>query len=113
METLFRTVREPLELGTVVELDGLRVEVLRLVHGRPQKLRSVFDRPLDDPSLVFLHSTEHGLAAFHIPPVGATVRVPRAAIPDGTKLRPRTRRVPRARSEPARTGPRSAAYDDP
>jgi len=81
-EHMFRSPRMPLRAGDTVELEGMTIDVLRLLDGDPQALRVRFDRPLEDPSYVFLVATEQGLRRFELPAVGETRRMPLPAFPN-------------------------------
>jgi hypothetical protein len=45
--------------------------------GRPARVEFRFDRPLDDPGLVFLAFSGGGLRRFALPAIGEEVAVPR------------------------------------
>ena len=75
-EQMFRSSREPLRVGDRFDLDGMRVTVLAVRGGGFTRARFELDRPLDDPSLVFLHAGVSGLKRFDLPPVGERVYVP-------------------------------------
>jgi hypothetical protein len=60
---------------------GMQVEVLETSAGQPTRMRFTFDVPLEDPSLVWLQSTPRGLTRLTLPPPGATLRLPRPAMP--------------------------------
>ncbi len=81
-ENICRSDLYPIKLNQIVELDGLRVQILALLDGKPLKVRYIFDRDLDDPSYVFLHSTFRGLVRFPIPPVGESIRLTKGQLPD-------------------------------
>jgi hypothetical protein len=82
VEQLFRRPDMPLAVGDVVELDGLRIEILELVDGgHPTRVRYTFEHRLEHPSLVFLLATRRGMIRYPMGPVGATVTVPPAALP--------------------------------
>ena len=51
----------------------------------PSAILFRFDRPLEDPSLLFLDATPRGLEAFAIPPVGETRVVNPPQIPRGLR----------------------------
>lgn len=81
MEQLYRDKRFGWKVGDRVEFEGLKVEVIDIFRGFPRRVRFTFDRDLDDPSLVFLLSTEVGLKRFPIPRIGETARLGRSAFP--------------------------------
>jgi hypothetical protein len=69
-----------------VELEGVRIEVARVIEDRVQALRLRFERSLDDPSLVLLWSGERGLSRLQPPPVGGMFLLPRANQPNWDAL---------------------------
>jgi hypothetical protein len=85
-EHMFRSRRRPLITGQAVALDGLRVEVVRMLHGLPQTLRLTFDRSLDDPSLLLLVAGRHGVTRFQPPRLREITRLPRAGYPNWIAL---------------------------
>jgi hypothetical protein len=113
LEKLYRADRFPLKLHDKVKLDGLQVEILRLLKGKPFMVRFTFDRRLEDPGFLFLHNDEKGLRKFNLPRIGGRVRVPKAQFPDNgllqlaKRLRSRGRRyrTTRPRPDPAREAP--------
>jgi hypothetical protein len=80
-EEMFRTPRKRLSLGATLDVDGMIVGVMRMQDGVPQTLRVRFERALEDPSYVFLVSTEEGLRRFTPPAFGQVTRIPRPARP--------------------------------
>lgn len=91
-ETLFRAPTRPLALGEPVDLGLLDVEVVHLhPSGGPDAVRFSFDRPLDDPSLVFLAAGPDGLHPFALPEPGRATAVPPPELPglDPGASRPR------------------------
>jgi hypothetical protein len=85
-ELHFRAAERPLRLGEVVQLQGLRIQVARVLAGKPDTLRLTFDRSIDDRSQVFLTSTVRGIERLAMPAVGKSVRLPRAAGPNWAAL---------------------------
>jgi hypothetical protein len=85
-EVHYRVSTRAFQEGDSVRLDGVRIEIARLVAGKPQTLKLTFDTSLDDPSQVFLVATESGLARFAVPPVGHSRRLRRAANPSWSTL---------------------------
>ena len=68
---LVRNERHPMTVGEVVELTGMRVEVLQtMADGQPAAARFVFDVPLEDDSLRWLRWREGRFEEFIPPPVG-------------------------------------------
>ena len=45
--------------------------------GKPTRVAFRFDRPLDDPALVFLVPRPEGLRRLSLPPVGLSIEIPR------------------------------------
>jgi hypothetical protein len=88
LERFFRSPRFPFRAGDTVSLKGMRIEILKLLRGKPQRVRFVFDRALDDPAYLFLHATESGLRRFYPPEVGQRTRLPIARYPDRRWLGP-------------------------
>jgi hypothetical protein len=58
-----------------VELEGRRVTVLAAEWQGPTRLGFEFDAPLEDPSLVFLHTRAGALTRFTPPPVGTRLEL--------------------------------------
>lgn len=75
-ETCFNNRARPFQVGDRVELDGLRIDIMRLYRGKPSQVRFVFARTLEHPSYLFLHSTISGLREMSLPKIGETRRVP-------------------------------------
>lgn len=69
-EQLLRGASAPFHVGDVVDIGLFRVSVLDLLEGRPKTVRVEFDRPLEDPSLLFMVPTVHGYERYPLPPVG-------------------------------------------
>ncbi|MCY1073037.1 hypothetical protein [Archangium lansingense] len=73
-EGVFRGVSShPLRQGAQVKLKGLTVTVLETNDKGPTRLGFTFDRPLEDPSFVFLRWKDDALRPFTPPPVGERV----------------------------------------
>jgi hypothetical protein len=64
----------------------MQVEVLATRKSQPSRMRYTFDVSLDDPSLLFLASTERGLTRMALPPPGASLILPAPEMPDLAKL---------------------------
>jgi hypothetical protein len=60
----------------VVQLEGIRATVLAVDEQGPTRVRFDFEKPLDDPSLLFLVEREGKLVRATMPPVGGTTSVP-------------------------------------
>ncbi len=80
-EQLLRDPREPLAIGTRVDLDGMVVTIKSMLRGRPNRIRVEFDVPLEHRSLRFVIPQAHGIEGFTMPKVGQTVTVPAPVIP--------------------------------
>ncbi len=75
--SVFRSRALPLSRGTVVRTSYMTATVLDDHAGRPTRVSFQFERPLDDPSLIFLTFREGGLRRLTIPPVGTALALPR------------------------------------
>jgi hypothetical protein len=87
VETMFRAPADPIPLGARIRLDGLTIEVERLLDGQPWQLRLRFALPVDHPEHVFLSSSSRGLVRFEPPPIGHSERLTRAVAPHWLSLR--------------------------
>ena len=81
LETFYRAERLGFAPGDTVQTGGLRVEITRLIAGKPSVVRFTFDHELEYPGYLFLHSSGEGLRRFVPPPVGDKIRLPRARFP--------------------------------
>lgn len=72
-ETVFRGPRHPLRKGAQVKLKGMTVTVLEDNGKGPTRLGFTFDKPLEDPSFVFIRWKDGALRPFTPPPVGERV----------------------------------------
>lgn len=72
-ELMFRRLDVPMRPGTVVQLRGLRVEVLRVVEGRPNLVRFRFDTDLDAPEVMLLQQQGMQLVRVAPPAIGQHV----------------------------------------
>jgi hypothetical protein len=70
LEQVLRSPAYPLGTGAQVRLEGMRVTVLAADARGPTRLGFDFGTPLEDPSLVFLHTRAGALTRFTPPPVG-------------------------------------------
>jgi hypothetical protein len=84
--SLTRPHGEPFVVGDRVQIAGMQVEVLATRKSQPSRMRYTFDVSLDDPSLLFLASTERGLTRMALPPSGASLILPAPEMPDLAKL---------------------------
>src|SRR6202035_5124287 len=67
----------PFHAGDVSRVAGMTAEVEQVTaDDRPRRLRFRFDRPLDDPSLVWIIWDGQGFVPFAVPPVGEKRPVP-------------------------------------
>jgi hypothetical protein len=64
--------------GTVISLRYMTATVLDDRGGVPTRVELRFDRPLEDPSLIFLVFSEGRLRRFTFPPMGQEITLPRA-----------------------------------
>ena len=72
----------PMPAGTEVHLSGFDVEVLTAtVEGWPVDVKFTFDKPLEDPSLVFYRWKDRGFSLFTPPALGESVELPGASLP--------------------------------
>ena len=67
---LFRDERSALRAGQVVEVPGLRIEILQVVRGAPTRARYVFDEPLVTPGRVWVDENFIGLSPADLPAAG-------------------------------------------
>jgi hypothetical protein len=81
-ELFFRRADQPLRTGDVLRYPSLEVEILADDDGHPTQVRFHFDRPLDDPSLIFVTATRRGLNRWQVPPVGGRNVVPLPRLPE-------------------------------
>ena len=65
---------------------GLSIMAEQVDAGLPRALRLRFERPLEDPSYVFLVAAPYGLVRFYPPPLGVQRLVQRAAHPSWVAL---------------------------
>jgi hypothetical protein len=85
-ENMFRSPEHTWRQGESMMLDGMRVTTEQVQDGVPGALRLTFDRPLEDPSYVFLIAMPFGLVRFQPPPLGEQQLVARAAFPSWIDL---------------------------
>ncbi|PRP94589.1 hypothetical protein [Enhygromyxa salina] len=83
-ELFFRRADQPLRAGDVLEYPSMRVKIVADDDGHPTRLQFRFDRSLDDPSLVFVVATKHGLQRWAVPAAGARNIVPLPRLPVAT-----------------------------
>jgi hypothetical protein len=79
--SIYRPSDQPFATGDAVKLRGMRVQVLSVLAGNPNRLRVRFDRALSDPRLVLLHAFPDGLRRITLPAPGQSQMLPRAAVP--------------------------------
>jgi hypothetical protein len=85
-EILFRAPSDALRTGERVDVGLFAATVLTERAGLgPVAVQFRFDRPLDDPSLVFLQVGPDGLVPFVLPPLGRTRVVQPPRIPSGPR----------------------------
>lgn len=86
-ETLFRTPARRLGKDDEVDAGLFKAKIVKeLPWQGPSAILFSFDRPLDDPSLVFLVAGEHGLEPFAIPPPGKATAIPIPDVPHDESL---------------------------
>jgi hypothetical protein len=79
---LFRDPRVAAEVGSVVQLDGLSIELTAVMpDGRPAEILARFDRALEDPALLWRQWRGRGYEPFVPPAIGAAVTVPALDLP--------------------------------
>lgn len=64
-----RRPEDAFQVGSLVDLRGMQVRVLELDHGAPSRVLFTFDRPVTDPSVLFVRSTPAGFVPVHLPAV--------------------------------------------
>jgi hypothetical protein len=77
----YRLAESDFEVHQRFEGRQFQTTVLAAVRGLPTQLRFEFERPLEDPSYVFLFPTPNGLRPFSLPAVGGTLELPPPAWP--------------------------------
>jgi hypothetical protein len=80
-EQLLHSPRAPFHRGDRVHAGPLTVTILDLFEGRPQRIQVELDRPLEDPSLLFMLPTADGFQVFKLPNIGESVWVPPPVLP--------------------------------
>ena len=70
LDLLFRDREPPFHVGDEVTLEGVHVEVIDVVEGRPAGMRFTFERPLEDPGLRWVTWTKWKFGEFELPEVG-------------------------------------------
>jgi hypothetical protein len=77
IERGWRRSDRPLPVGAVVETTGMTVTVTASTpDGRPAEARFRFDRPLDDPSFLWLRWNRGAFAPWVPPPIGGSAHLP-------------------------------------
>jgi hypothetical protein len=74
---LMRAPWRPMPRGTVITGGGMTATVVADRDGRPTEVAFRFDRPLDDPALVFLIPAPGGMQRLALPPIGQAIDIPR------------------------------------
>jgi hypothetical protein len=72
IDQMLRTPRRPFAAGERIELTGLTIEIERVEGGRPVTVLARFDRPLDDPKLVWRRWDVRTYVPYQPPAVGAS-----------------------------------------
>ena len=79
LERMARSTAEPFKLRQVIQLRGMKVIVTRLrKDGRPAEAEFVFDRSLDDPTLLWMRWADGRLVPWTPPSVGQGAALPGA-----------------------------------
>jgi hypothetical protein len=81
VEQLLRSPKHPFHPSDVIETAEWRMTVLGTYKDKPQYMRIEFNRPLDDPSLLFMALTPDGYRVFYMPPIGGKVTIYPAMLP--------------------------------
>jgi hypothetical protein len=77
LELINGSINRPfLKKGTVIELTGMAVTVLKADNDGAKCIEFRFDCSLDDPSLKFLAWIDGGLKGIQMPPVGKSILLP-------------------------------------
>lgn len=75
-DTMLRSARRPMPLGTVAELEDVSVEITeKTSDGRPAEALFRFRVPLEDPSFVWRKWGDKAYVPFEVPAIGETVRL--------------------------------------
>lgn len=91
--SFFRRAQAAFREGDAIELPGFRAEIRSVdARGRPREVLFRFDRPLEDPSLLWVYWDGDGFRRTTPPAPGETRRFPRTCywnsyLPRGTALR--------------------------
>ncbi|MDB4967023.1 MAG: hypothetical protein JWN44_2712 [Myxococcales bacterium] len=73
-ERMLRDLRRPFTRGDEVRLTGVTITITDVLpDGRPAEIRARFDRPLEDPTLVFVKWGTTGYVPFVPPPINTPV----------------------------------------
>jgi hypothetical protein len=82
MEKLYRADDFAFRAGDTVAIDGLSIAIVSLRDGKPDTVRFTFAHKLEDPEYVFVASTARGIRRIALPPVGGTLSLPPAQLPE-------------------------------
>ncbi|HTU63754.1 MAG TPA: hypothetical protein VMF89_35060, partial [Polyangiales bacterium] len=85
-ENMFQSPGRIWREGETVSLDEMVVRAEEVLDGHPSQLRFTFERPLEDPSYVFLTALPIGIVRWTPPTLGEQMLVPRAADPHWPSL---------------------------
>jgi hypothetical protein len=76
-QMMLRSPNRPIELGQLIALSDVTIEVSALTaDGRPAEILVRFAVPLEHPSLQWLQWGKHDYVPFRVPRVGETTVVP-------------------------------------
>lgn len=79
MGRMLRGSERPMHLGQTVDTTGMKARITAMTpDGRPAEAVFTFDRPLEDPSYIWLKWTDEAWKPFHLPAVGQSVVLPAA-----------------------------------
>jgi hypothetical protein len=77
VDRMLRTPARAFHPGERIRLSGLSVEIETVAGGRPLTALAHFDRPLDDPSFLWLRWLDRSYAPYTPPALGARETLPR------------------------------------
>ena len=85
-EELYRAPRFKMREGELIDIGPMKVQIVRLIDGKPQIVRFTFEKNVDDPSYVFLYATVEGYVRVALPEIGERKRFRRAGWPSDVHL---------------------------
>jgi hypothetical protein len=81
-EQLLRSPHRPFHEGDTIDAGRWRITILGTFEDKPQYLRVEFDRPLEDPSLVFMALAPEGYRRVGMPRIGEKLVILPAVLPN-------------------------------